>query len=67
MELLFSEELGLILEVSQCHVETVCQSYSSAGVECRRVGTTCGFGPEAMVRGLSVYALRQKAFPLYLC
>lgn len=50
MELLFSEELGLVLEVSECHVETVCQRYSSAGVRCLRIGGTCGFGPEAMVR-----------------
>lgn len=50
MELLFSEELGLVLEVSQLDVETVCQKYSDAGVQCCRVGRTCGFGPEAMVR-----------------
>lgn len=50
MELLFSEELGLVLEVSQLHVETVRQRYSDAGVQCHRVGKTCGFGPEAVVR-----------------
>lgn len=50
MELLFSEELGLVLEVSQRDVETVCQRYSDAGVQCHRIGTTCGFGPESMVR-----------------
>lgn len=50
MELLFSEELGLVLEVSQLDVETVCQRYSDAGVQCHRIGRTCGFGPEAMVR-----------------
>lgn len=50
MELLFSEELGLVLEVSQLDVETVCQRYSDAGVQCHRIGTTCGFGPESMVR-----------------
>uniref|UniRef100_A0A671VXE9 Phosphoribosylformylglycinamidine synthase n=1 Tax=Sparus aurata TaxID=8175 RepID=A0A671VXE9_SPAAU len=48
MELLFSEELGLVLEVSQLHVETVRQRYSDAGVQCHRVGKTCGFGPEAV-------------------
>uniref|UniRef100_A0A8C9XVB9 Phosphoribosylformylglycinamidine synthase n=1 Tax=Sander lucioperca TaxID=283035 RepID=A0A8C9XVB9_SANLU len=47
--LLFSEELGLVLEVSQLDVETVCQRYSDAGVQCHRVGRTCGFGPEAVV------------------
>lgn len=50
MELLFSEELGLVLEVSELHVETVRQRYSDAGVQCHRVGKTCGFGPEAVVR-----------------
>lgn len=50
MELLFNEELGLVLEVSQPDVETVCQRYSDAGLQCHRIGRTCGFGPEAMVR-----------------
>lgn len=50
MELLFSEELGLVLEVSQLHVEAVRQRYVDAGVQCHQVGRTCGFGPEAMVR-----------------
>uniref|UniRef100_A0A7N6C4D9 Phosphoribosylformylglycinamidine synthase n=1 Tax=Anabas testudineus TaxID=64144 RepID=A0A7N6C4D9_ANATE len=49
MELLFSEELGLVLEVSESHVKTVRQRYSDAGVECHHIGRTCGFGPEAMV------------------
>uniref|UniRef100_A0A3P8PIL4 Phosphoribosylformylglycinamidine synthase n=1 Tax=Astatotilapia calliptera TaxID=8154 RepID=A0A3P8PIL4_ASTCA len=50
MELLFSEELGLVLEVSQSDLETVCQRYSDAGVQCLHIGRTCGFGPEAMIR-----------------
>lgn len=50
MELLFSEELGLLLEVSQLHVETVCQRYEDAGVLCHRIGRTCDFGPQALVR-----------------
>uniref|UniRef100_A0A665UK54 Phosphoribosylformylglycinamidine synthase n=1 Tax=Echeneis naucrates TaxID=173247 RepID=A0A665UK54_ECHNA len=49
MELLFSEELGLILEVSESDVEHVCQRFSGNGVQCHRIGRTCGFGPEAMV------------------
>ncbi|KAI3368319.1 hypothetical protein L3Q82_008027 [Scortum barcoo] len=49
MELLFSEELGLVLEVSQLDVETVCQRYIDAGLLCHRVGRTCAFGPEAVV------------------
>lgn len=50
MELLFSEELGLVLEVSGRHVQTVCQRFGDSGVECRRVGRTVGFGPDAEVR-----------------
>ncbi|XP_068174777.1 phosphoribosylformylglycinamidine synthase isoform X2 [Antennarius striatus] len=49
MELLFSEELGLILEVSQPDEQTVCQRYRDAGLQCRRIGRTCAFGPEAVV------------------
>lgn len=50
MELLFNEELGLVLEVSQVDVETVHQRYSDVGVQCHRIGRTCSFGPEAQVR-----------------
>uniref|UniRef100_A0A4W6D2E1 Phosphoribosylformylglycinamidine synthase n=1 Tax=Lates calcarifer TaxID=8187 RepID=A0A4W6D2E1_LATCA len=49
MELLFSEELGLVLEVSQSDAETVCQRFSDADVQCHRIGRTSGFGPEAVV------------------
>ncbi|XP_056132560.1 phosphoribosylformylglycinamidine synthase [Lampris incognitus] len=50
LELLFSEELGLVLEVSEADAETVCQRYTEAGLQCHRIGRTCGFGPQAMVR-----------------
>lgn len=50
MELLFSEELGLVLEVSERDVETVRQRFSQASVQCLQIGKTCGFGPEATVR-----------------
>ncbi|XP_037324944.2 phosphoribosylformylglycinamidine synthase [Pungitius pungitius] len=50
MELLFSEELGLVLEVSLLHVEAVCRRYEDAGVQCLHVGRTRGFGPESEVR-----------------
>ncbi|XP_057696031.1 phosphoribosylformylglycinamidine synthase isoform X2 [Corythoichthys intestinalis] len=49
MELLFSEELGLVLEVSEADEESVCRRFLDAGVACHRIGTTNGFGPEAMV------------------
>ncbi|KAG7487705.1 hypothetical protein MATL_G00026240 [Megalops atlanticus] len=50
MEVLFSEELGLVLEVSESNVARVCQSYADAGLICHRIGKTCGFGPESMVK-----------------
>ncbi|KAG5849998.1 hypothetical protein ANANG_G00077620 [Anguilla anguilla] len=50
MEVLFSEELGLVLEVSESNVARVCQSYTDAGLPCHRIGKTCGFGPESLVK-----------------
>lgn len=50
LEVLFSEELGLVLEVSEHDVTRVCQSYTDAGLLCHRIGRVCGFGPESMVR-----------------
>ncbi|MBN3298434.1 PUR4 synthase, partial [Amia calva] len=50
LEVLFSEELGLVLEVSESSVAQVCQSYTDAGLTCHRIGRTCGFGPESWVR-----------------
>uniref|UniRef100_A0A3B4B5Y2 Phosphoribosylformylglycinamidine synthase n=1 Tax=Periophthalmus magnuspinnatus TaxID=409849 RepID=A0A3B4B5Y2_9GOBI len=47
--LLFSEELGLVLEVSQNDIEIVCQRYTSAGVQCHQIGKTSGFGPNSKV------------------
>ncbi|XP_012683728.2 phosphoribosylformylglycinamidine synthase isoform X2 [Clupea harengus] len=50
LEVLFSEELGLVLEVSERDVTRVCQSYTDAGLLCHLVGRTAGFGPESTVR-----------------
>uniref|UniRef100_A0A3B1K177 Phosphoribosylformylglycinamidine synthase n=1 Tax=Astyanax mexicanus TaxID=7994 RepID=A0A3B1K177_ASTMX len=47
---LFSEELGLVLEVCENNADSVCQRYTNAGLVCHRIGTTCGFGPDSMVR-----------------
>lgn len=49
MEALFSEELGLVLEVCEGDVGSVCQQYTHAGLTCYTIGTTCGFGPDSMV------------------
>uniref|UniRef100_A0A9R1SCR3 Phosphoribosylformylglycinamidine synthase n=2 Tax=Cyprinus carpio TaxID=7962 RepID=A0A9R1SCR3_CYPCA len=50
MEALFSEELGLVLEVCERNASTVCQKYTHAGLLCHRIGRTSGFGPDARVR-----------------
>lgn len=50
MEALFSEELGLVLEVCESNASNVCQRYAEAGLLCHRIGTTSGFGPDAMVK-----------------
>uniref|UniRef100_A0A8C9SZA2 Phosphoribosylformylglycinamidine synthase n=1 Tax=Scleropages formosus TaxID=113540 RepID=A0A8C9SZA2_SCLFO len=49
LEVLFSEELGLVLEVSESNVARVCRSYTDAGLACYRIGRTRGFGPESMI------------------
>uniref|UniRef100_A0A4W4FS79 Phosphoribosylformylglycinamidine synthase n=1 Tax=Electrophorus electricus TaxID=8005 RepID=A0A4W4FS79_ELEEL len=50
MEALFSEELGLVVEVCESDVGSVCQRYVQAGLLCHTIGTTQGFGPDATVR-----------------
>ncbi|RXN24302.1 phosphoribosylformylglycinamidine synthase [Labeo rohita] len=50
MEALFSEELGLVLEVCESNASTVCQRYTDADLVCHRIGRTSGFGPDAMVK-----------------
>uniref|UniRef100_A0AAY4D7H6 Phosphoribosylformylglycinamidine synthase n=1 Tax=Denticeps clupeoides TaxID=299321 RepID=A0AAY4D7H6_9TELE len=50
LDVLFSEELGLVLEVAESNSDQVCQRYADAGLLCHRIGTTCGFGPKSKVR-----------------
>ncbi|XP_043076261.1 phosphoribosylformylglycinamidine synthase [Puntigrus tetrazona] len=50
MEALFSEELGLVLEVCESNALTACKRYTDAGLLCHRIGRTSGFGPDARVR-----------------
>ncbi|XP_032832973.1 phosphoribosylformylglycinamidine synthase [Petromyzon marinus] len=50
LELLFAEELGLVLEVSPALADAVCHRYRSAGVACSRVGRIVGEGETAQVR-----------------
>uniref|UniRef100_A0A8C2PS13 Phosphoribosylformylglycinamidine synthase n=1 Tax=Cyprinus carpio TaxID=7962 RepID=A0A8C2PS13_CYPCA len=49
MEALFSEELGLVLEVCERNASSVCQRYTDAGLLCHRIGRTSGFGPDVIV------------------
>ncbi|XP_029462717.1 phosphoribosylformylglycinamidine synthase [Rhinatrema bivittatum] len=50
LQALFSEELGLVLEVAEAVAGAVCEAYQDAGVECIRIGRTLGRGPCSMVR-----------------
>uniref|UniRef100_A0A673G568 Phosphoribosylformylglycinamidine synthase n=1 Tax=Sinocyclocheilus rhinocerous TaxID=307959 RepID=A0A673G568_9TELE len=49
IEALFSEELGLVLEVCESNASSVCQRYTDAGLLCHRIGRTSGFGPDVIV------------------
>ncbi|XP_043942613.1 phosphoribosylformylglycinamidine synthase isoform X2 [Protopterus annectens] len=50
LEVLFAEELGLVLEVPDSAVERVRKEYQNADVQCMQIGYTVGEGPESMVR-----------------
>ncbi|KAM8960164.1 phosphoribosylformylglycinamidine synthase [Pelodytes ibericus] len=50
LELLFAEELGLVLEMSELVLEDVLEQYRAAGVHCLKIGSTKGHGPNAQVR-----------------
>ncbi|XP_041046632.1 phosphoribosylformylglycinamidine synthase isoform X2 [Carcharodon carcharias] len=50
IELLFSEELGLVLEVSEMVVDKVSARYRAADLQCWRIGSTTGQGPQSMVK-----------------
>ncbi|XP_051788441.1 phosphoribosylformylglycinamidine synthase isoform X1 [Erpetoichthys calabaricus] len=50
LEVLFSEEPGLVLEVQEAHEAQVTDGYRSAGLTCLTIGRTCGSGPSATIR-----------------
>lgn len=50
LEVLFAEELGLVLEVRSALAEEVCKRYKEAGVRCLPIGHTGPLGPQSMVR-----------------
>ena len=49
IDVLFAEELGLILEVKEKHVETVLNAYQGSNVPCRLIGRTAIAGKDAVV------------------
>ncbi|XP_040269282.1 phosphoribosylformylglycinamidine synthase isoform X2 [Bufo bufo] len=50
LDLLFSEELGLVLEVPETSHERVIERYRASGLQCMRLGRTQGRGPASVVR-----------------
>ncbi|XP_053551007.1 phosphoribosylformylglycinamidine synthase [Bombina bombina] len=50
LELLFAEELGLILEVVESAVEVVTERYRASGLQCLKIGFTKGHGPKSVVQ-----------------
>ncbi|GCB75152.1 hypothetical protein scyTo_0020326 [Scyliorhinus torazame] len=50
IELLFSEELGLVLEVLETTVDKVQARYRASGLQCWRIGSTVGQGPQSTVK-----------------
>ncbi|XP_018410968.1 PREDICTED: phosphoribosylformylglycinamidine synthase [Nanorana parkeri] len=50
LDLLFAEELGLVLEVPEAAHEQVIEQYRSSGLQCVKIGCTHGKGPTSTVR-----------------
>jgi phosphoribosylformylglycinamidine synthase len=48
--LLFAEELGIVLEVLDENVNTVCQAYTEAGLICNKIGNTGIPGQEGIIK-----------------
>ncbi|CAB4001700.1 phosphoribosylformylglycinamidine synthase-like, partial [Paramuricea clavata] len=48
--LLFGEELGIVLEVLDENVNTVCQAYTEAGLICNKIGYTGIPGQEGIIK-----------------
>ncbi|XP_068100125.1 phosphoribosylformylglycinamidine synthase [Hyperolius riggenbachi] len=50
LDLLFAEELGLILEVPEVSHDSVIDRYRGRGLQCVKIGCTQGSGPKSTVR-----------------
>ena len=49
LNLLFAEELGIVLEVLNENVKTVCESYTDMGLICNKIGCTGVLGQEGII------------------
>ena len=49
LNLLFAEELGIVLEVLAENVDTVCEAYTEAGLICVKIGATGVAGHEGII------------------
>ncbi|XP_067390591.1 phosphoribosylformylglycinamidine synthase isoform X2 [Emydura macquarii macquarii] len=63
LEVLFAEELGLVLEVPDAEAGDVCRRYREVGVRCLPIGHTGPLGPQSMVR-LEVNGQQELARPV---
>nr|DBA18955.1 TPA: hypothetical protein GDO54_014845 [Pyxicephalus adspersus] len=50
LDLLFAEELGLVLEVPEAEHKRVIGQYQTSGLQCMKIGRTDGRGPTSTVR-----------------
>ncbi|CAI9574070.1 unnamed protein product [Staurois parvus] len=50
LDLLFAEELGLVLEVPEAEHERVIEQYRVSGLQCVKIGRAHGRGPTSIVR-----------------
>lgn len=50
LDLLFAEELGLVLEVPEAEHKRIIEQYQASGLQCVKIGRTHGRGPTSIVR-----------------
>lgn len=60
ISILFAEEVGWVLEVSDENLEYVLNEFKTANVPCYNIGFTCGFGMNSPVSLLMVSKASQR-------
>lgn len=50
LNLLFAEELGIVLEVLEENVKAVCEAYGEAGIICNKIGHTSTLGQDGKIK-----------------